>query len=141
MDLDTFLDKFNWIDRVEGLLYGATTLLPSRNLRGRIIISPGLFEIHTERYNKDGVIDYTGGDAERELARFSIPVHGKRVTGKEFIFVVPRVHAEHAEYILCRKGIQMGPDHVWFEPRNAQWAARHSDPQPAWSDRDKERIE
>lgn len=135
MKLDDFLDAFNWLQRLSNLAWLGLSCLPHRDLRGAWQITPGLVEIRTERYDDAETINHTGGDAERLLARYHIPIHGRRVRHREFIFSVPRQQAAWAEYLLLRGGIQLAASHRMIDPRNVRWAMRHAGPVPAWADK------
>lgn len=78
-DLDDLLDCFNWISRLDAPLRGLLIFLPARDLRGHWRIAGGWAEIHTERYDDQGVIAHTGGDAERLLKKHGIPIWSRRV--------------------------------------------------------------
>jgi hypothetical protein len=131
MPLDDVLDLFNLIDRAEGWLAGALTLVPHRHRNGAWHWQPGMREIRVDRASN------TGGEAERCLARYHIPVHGRRITSAEAIFLVRASQAEFAEYNLPRAGLVLGPQHRMINPDNARWAARHNGPAPAWDDRER----
>ncbi len=135
MNLDDFLDHFNWIERLSNLLWLGLSAVPHRNLRGEWCITPGLVEIHIERHDASGAINHTGAEAERLLKRYGIPVHGRRVRHAEFIFSVPAQQAAWAEYVIARSGIQFAASHRFADARNIRWAGRHAGPVPAWVDR------
>lgn len=135
-DLDDFLDAFNWIERLSNLGWQLLSLRPHRNLRGRWQFTPGLVEMRTARRDdNDQESGYTGGDAERLLRKFGIPIHGRRVRGREFVFSVPVQQANWAEYLLATH-LPMADSHRWFNPDNKRYAQnRQGRPVPAWADR------
>lgn len=134
MNLDDFLDAFNWFDRVNQLIFTALSWLPHRNLRGAYKITPGLVEMRIERHDADGQICQTGGEAESLLKRFGIPIHGRRVRHQEFILSVPQQQANWAEYLLANH-FTMAASHRWFNQANIRYAMRRNGrPVPAWAD-------
>lgn len=140
MKLDDFLDNFNWIERASNLAWQILSVLPHRDLRGHWQVTPGLVEMRIERNDENDQISQTGGDAERLLRRFGIPIHGRRVKHHEFIFTVPVQQANFAEYLLASH-LTMAGTHIWFNPDNARYGLRRAGrPVPAWADRKKERV-
>lgn len=132
--LDDFLDTFNWITRGSNLIWQLLSLRPHRDLRGRWQFTPGLVEMRIERQDDQGQISQTGGDAERLLHKFGIPIHGRRVRDKEFILSVPAQQANWAEYLLASH-MTMAASHRWHNPDNARYGARRQGrPVPAWAD-------
>lgn len=134
MGLDDFLDKFNWIDRVQGVLWGLTTYLPhQRSRKGRKVgewrVDGGTREIRVDRAHT------SGGDAERILERVSVGIAGKRITDREAIFLVKERQASWAEYNLLRAGAVLGPGHKMIDPENVQWAGQYAEAVPAWAQR------
>lgn len=115
MSFDDFIDAFNLIDRIEGLLY-----------RGRF------GSAHTFKIRREG--DLTGEDIERILKKRHVTVFERRVTSKHFIFSVKRnKQAIWAEYNLCRVRAML--DGRLLEPRNPEWAAKYNgQAPPAWDD-------
>ena len=134
MELDDFLDKFNWISRGQGFLWSLLSWLPFRHShKGRKIgswsIEPGVREIRVDRSIT------TGGEAERLLAKARIPIAGRRITSKEAIFLVKARQAGWAEYLLLRAGAALGPGHRMIDPENVRRASKHTEPVPLWSQR------
>lgn len=120
---------------MQGLVRGLLTFLPHRPMRGRgWRLNGGWREIRTERHDDNEQINHTGGDAERLLARYHIPIFGRRVRHREFIFSVPARQAAWAEYVLLRGGITLAASHRLIDQRNVRYAQRHSAPIPAWAD-------
>ena len=138
MELDDFLDKFNLIDRIDRAIGMALSFVPYQPTRkghpaGALRVAPGMFEISIER----GDADQTGGQAERILRKYGIPIWGRRVTSREFIMTVRARQADWAEHVLLREGIVFAGRHRWHDDRAPAWAGRHADPVPAWADRKK----
>jgi len=134
MSLDDFLDKFNWISRAHGLLWGLTTYLPHRAThKGRKVgpwqLDGGTRQISVDRYHT------TGGQAERILQRAHIPIAGRRITSREALFLVKSRQAAWAEYNLLRAGAVLGPTHKIIDPRNVAWAGKFQTAVPVWANR------
>lgn len=134
MNMLDLLDKFNWMDRAQGLVWAMTTYLPhQRSHKGRkvgpYVIDGGVTEIHIDRAHS------TGGEAERALARAHVPIAGRRVTSKEAIFLVRSRQAEWAEYVLLRAGVVLGPNHRMIDEANYSYAANKG-PVPMWDEQD-----
>jgi len=121
-DIDDILDKFNIIDRVQGVLWGLTTWLPRRRTRKGRKVGPWRIDGGTREIRIDRTAN-TGGDAERALKRAHIPIAGKRITTKEAIFVVRARQAKWAELVLLRSGIRLAGSHKMIDARNIAYAA------------------
>lgn len=141
MKLDDFLDAFNWIDRIEGFFSAIAHFDRKRAAGGPPVLGvaaelarsasgAGSWTFHVRR---DG--PFNGGDAERLLGRYAVPIWGRRVTGDHFILSVPVRQANWAEYLLLRRGIVL--DGRLFNPDNQRYALKYApgDEPPAWADR------
>lgn len=127
MDLDRFLNIFNWITSAEGVLGDVFSLVRQRG--GGVGIA---FAAPTGK---------TGGDIERALARYKIPVWGRRVTGlvdvgksekwDGYSLRTEANRADWARYIIWRAGGYVINDP---NPDNATWAAKYTNLPPAWAD-------
>ena len=80
---------------------------------------------------------WSGYEVEKELKRFSIPIHGRGFTrekteeypeGTLFCYV-KKEQARWAEYILQRARV---PVLTVIDARNATWAELHDGPVPQW---------
>ena len=126
MDIDAFLRPFDLIDQADGLLRGLYFTLRGR---GSAVI---------EFSPPDGM---SAADMERRLWLYKIPTYGRQVLGRvktgegrkvlKFALRTTQTQRSWAEYVLLRSGAL-----VWnlHDPRNATWAARHTDPPPAWAE-------
>jgi hypothetical protein len=145
MNLDDFLDFFNWISRAEGLVSSVLHYDKKRAAAGPPIVGiaselalsatgMSVWTFHIARNQ-----GWTGGDAERLLKRYAIPIWGRRVTGQHFIFSVPRRQANWAEYLILRRGMTL--DGQLYNPDNVRYAQKYApgDQPPAWVDRDHDR--
>ena len=83
-----FLDWFNWVDRIDGLVCSL-----SSGGEGR-----WTFEIPRDH-------GWTGGQIERFLTHYGVSVWGRRVRSDSLCFSVKRRQANWAEYLLRRRGI------------------------------------
>lgn len=134
MRLDDFLDKFNWIARLMGVLPFVASFLPYRKSHkgrkvGPYVVDGGMWEIHIDSTCGS---DWTGAYTERFLnARHIHVYHPLRVTTDEFIMSVKRRQAAWAEYQLARAGAPFGKGHRWYDKRNAQWSA-NQEAVPMW---------
>lgn len=122
MGLNDLLDKFNWIDRAQGMVWSLTSLLPHRKTHkgrkvGGWVVEPGVREIRIDRWEN------SGGEAEELLKRAHVPIAGRRITDREAIFLVRSRQAAWAELLLMRGGIALGPRHQMIEPANVRYAA------------------
>jgi len=79
---------------------------------------------------------WSGYEVERELKRFSVPIHGRGFTEKTkehpqgtLFCYVKREQARWAEYILHRARVQVVSV---IDARNATWAELHDGPVPQW---------
>lgn len=144
MDLDTFLDAFNWISRVEGAVSSVLHFDRRKAAEGPVGVGfvtelarsasgAGSWTFHIVRD-----AGWTGGDAERLLNHYAIPIWGRRLTGRHFILSVPRRQANWAEYLLLRRGMSLEGD--LFNPDNQRYAQKYApgDQPPAWADRGRE---
>lgn len=142
MELDDFLDAFNWIDRIQGFaaslihadwkkaVTGAPVIgLASELVRGATGASSWTFHVPRDS-------GWTGGDVESLLGHYAIVVWGRRITGRHYILSVKSRQANWAEYLILRRGIPL--DGSLFNPANAQYAKKYApgDRPPAWADRD-----
>lgn len=82
---------------------------------------------------------WSGYEVEKELKRFSIPIHGRGFTkktkeypGGTLFCYVKREQARWAEYVLRRARVQVVSV---IDVRNEEWADGHDGPVPAWSGR------
>jgi len=80
---------------------------------------------------------WSGYEVEKELKRFSIPIHGRGFTRKSkeypqgtLFCYVKREQARWAEYILRRARV---PVLTVIDARNVTWAELHDGPVAAWS--------
>jgi len=144
VNLDDFLDTFNWIDRIEGLASaivhadwkagakGPPILGVAAEL-GRAANGAGSWTFHIPRD-----CGWTGADVEYLLRHYAVPSWGRRVTGQHFILSVPVRQANWAEYLILRRGIAL--DGTLFNAANQRYAQRYApgDAPPAWVDRGSE---
>ena len=79
---------------------------------------------------------WSGYEVEKELRRFSIPIHGRGFTRKSkeypqgtLFCYVKRKQARWAEYILRRARV---PVLTVVDARNVTWAELHDGPVPQW---------
>jgi hypothetical protein len=141
MNLDDFLDAFNLIDRVEGfaasILYfdrrRAAAGAPVLGMATELMRSASGLGSWTFHIARDGA--FTGGDVERLLNHYAIPVWGRRLTGLHYVLSCPRRQANWAEYLILRRGMQL--DGPLFNPNNQRYAKKYApgDQPPAWIDR------
>lgn len=117
----TIVDKFNLIDRVDGVLAGLFNIR-----RG------GVVELKVSRYGS-----ISGNDCAHILRQYHVPVRGRRVTSDHFIFSVRKQQARWAEYILRRAGASLDGKPV--DQRNVRWAAGKHGLPAAWDKKRKER--
>jgi len=126
MDLDGFLNLGNLASTIHGWLGDGASLIHERGGGTGIAFAspPGV----------------TGGDVERALARYQIPVWGRRVTGHITVDGVQwgtwslrteSHRADWARYIIWRAHCRVLHDP---NPQNAEWAAGHSDLPPSWAE-------
>ena len=117
MNMLDFLDIFNWIDRLEGLIQGMRYGDAGRTTRIE----------HSEAS--------VAQDYEDALKKRGVAVYGRGVDSKELRFKVKNRQARWSEYILRRMGAPITSKEV--DPRNRTWAARHTPGQlpAAWADR------
>ena len=144
MELDDFLDAFNWIDRIEGFASSivhadwrkASAGPPVLGFAAEFVRSAAGAASWTFRIPRDS--GWAGGDVERLLNHYAIPIWGRRVTGQHFILSVPSRQANWAEYLILRRGMTL--DGRLFNPDNARYAKKYApgDQPPAWADRGRE---
>ena len=123
MNLDDFLDIFNWASRVEGLVSSvlhfdkrrASEGPPVIGLATELALSATGMASWTFRVRRDQ--GWTGGDVERLLNHYAIPIWCRRVTGQNFILSVPSRQANWAEYLILRRGMTL--DGRLFNPDNS----------------------
>jgi len=128
MSIDDLLDKFNWIERIDGLLFAVHSFsLRRRSHKGRKVgcwrIDPGVKRIEIDRRS------HSGAEAERALRRAHIEVRGRGVNGKCAYFYVYTRQYRWALYILLREGVVIRntvPADV------ARWAGQHTGPVALW---------
>lgn len=143
MNLDDFLDVFNLASRVEGLVSSilhfdkrrASQGPPVLGVAGELARSATGAASWTFRVRRD--LGWTGGDVERLLNHYAIPIWCRRVTDKHFILSVPRRQANWAEYLILRRGMPLEGE--LFNPDNQRYAMKYApgDQPPAWADRDR----
>ena len=82
---------------------------------------------------------WSGYEVEKELKRFSIPIHGRGFTKKTkehpegtLFCYVKREQSRWAEYILRRARV---PVLTVVDVRNATWAEGHDGPVPQWDNK------
>lgn len=127
MDIDRFLNFWNVIDSLDGVRGDLVSLV---RRRGRGV---GIAFACPDAQ--------CGGTVERALARYAIPIWGRRVTGlvdvggpepwRGFSLRTEANRADWTRYIIWRLGCHVIDDP---NPDNARWAARHTDLPPAWRD-------
>lgn len=142
MNLDDFLDIFNLASRVEGLVSSvlhfdrrrASEGPPVVGLVKELALSATGIGSWTFRIRRDQ--GWTGGDVERLLNHYAIPIWCRRVTGQHFILSVPRRQANWAEYLILRRGMQL--EGTLFNSNNLRYAMKYApgDQPPAWADRE-----
>jgi len=126
MDLDRFLNLGNLASTVQGWWGDSVSLVKTRGGGTGIAFAspPGV----------------TGGDIERALARYRIPVWGRRVTGhinidgvrwRTWSLRTESHRADWARYIIWRAHCRVCNDP---NPQNAEWAASHTDLPPSWDE-------
>jgi hypothetical protein len=128
MTLDDFLNKFDWINRVQGFLWSLTSWWPRRRSHkgrkvGGLRIDGGVKRIEVDRQHS------TGMQAERALQRAHIPIAGRGVTSKTAYFLVRSRQWKWALYVLLRAGVVVSspvPADV------ARWAGGQVGPVPIW---------
>lgn len=126
MDVLALVAQFDLIDKADGILRGLWFTLRGRG-SAAIEFSP-----------PDGM---SAADMERRLWLYRIPTYGRQVLGRvemgegrkvwKCVLRTTQTQRSWAEYVLLRSGAL-----VWnlHDSRNAQWAARHTDPPPAWAE-------
>lgn len=127
-NLDDLLNKFDWINRVQGFLWSLTSWWPRRRSHkgrkvGGLRIDGGVKRIEVDRQHS------TGMQAERALQRAHIPIAGRGVTSKTAYFLVRSRQWKWALYVLLRAGVVVSspvPADV------ARWAAGQAGPVPIW---------
>lgn len=137
--LDSFLDMFNIIDRLDGLLGWLLSAIPHRRTTkghptGPYVVEAGMHELHIQA---TGAESASGRQAEAALRHYGIHVWGRRITDDAIIMSVRTRQANWAEHVLLRAGISFAPAHRFHDPRANAWSARHAGPVPAWADRNK----
>lgn len=145
MNLDDFLDIFNLASRVEGLVSSvlhfdkrrASNGPPVVGLARELAVSATGLASWTFRIPRDR--GWTGGDVERLLNHYAVPIWCRRVTGQHFILSVPKRQANWAEYLILRRGMPL--EGTLFNPDNQRYAMKYApgDQPPAWADRDSAR--
>lgn len=144
MNMDDFLDAFDLINRAEGLVSRVLHFDRRRAAGGTPAVGFALelaksaigAEEWTFQLRRDS--GWCGGDAERLLKHYGVPIWGRRFTGKHFVFSIPRRQANWAEYLLLRRGMTL--DGPLFNPDNQRYALKYApgDQPPAWADRGRE---
>ena len=131
-----FLDAFNLIDRLEGILarfrHADWQGAGASGMAGEATRALAGVNAWTFRVPRDS--DWTGAQIEALLRKYGVVVWGRRITGEHVIFSVKRRQANWAEYLLMRRGIPV--DGTPFNRRNpvyGQWHAPGDSP-PAWAD-------
>lgn len=134
MGLDDFLDKFNLIARLEGMVSRTLHWDKSAPFLPALLASASGYDEWTFHIRNDA--GFTGGDAERLLNHYAIPIWCRRVTDQHFILSTPRRQANWAEYLLLRRGFVL--DGALFNPDNGRYAGRHApgSTPPAWADKE-----
>jgi len=128
MNINDFFDAFDWIDRIDRLLFAVHSFSLRRSSRkgrkvGSLRIDPGVNRIEIDRRN------HSGAEAERALRRAHIDVRGRGVNGKCAYFYVYTRQYRWALYILLREGVVIRntvPADV------ARWAGQHTGPVALW---------
>jgi hypothetical protein len=144
MKLDDFLDAFNVIDRVEGFVssifhYDRREASKGLPVVGHLVeIGKSAAGAGSWTFRVRQETGWTGGDAERLLNHYAVPVWGRRVTGDHYILSVPTRQANWAEYLILRRGMIL--DGPLFNPDNQRYAQKYApgDQPPAWADRRRE---
>lgn len=138
--MDSFLDAFNIIDRLEGFLGWLLSAVPHRHTTkghptGPFVIEAGLHELHIQRHAAaTGAESASGHQVEDTLRHYGIRVWGRRITDDEVIMSVQARQANWAEHVLLRAGVIFAPAHRFNDPRATVWAGRHANAVPAWAD-------
>lgn len=145
MKLDDFLDAFNLIDRVEGLISsvihadwrGATRRSGPLGLVTEV--GRTAFGANSWTFRVPLESDWSGSEIERFLKHYGIIIWGRRITGSHAIFSVKGRQAVWAEYLLLRRGIPLAGR--LCDPNNLLYAQQHApgDQPPAWADRKADR--
>lgn len=135
-----FMDMFNLIDRIEGLLarFSNADYAGAAKRSGGIGVAAELTRSAlgtnswTFRVRND--TEWTGDDIERYLRRYGVMIWGRRVTGRHLIFSVKERQANWAEYLMMRRGILL--EGRTFNRLNEEYRKAHApgDSPPAWAD-------
>jgi hypothetical protein len=94
---------------------------------GACVLAYNAPTIHVSRANA------RGADVERLLAEYGIRIWDRGAWKTELYFCVKRRQVKWAEYVLKRAGYTTTRED--YDPRNTEWAARHTTPVPAWKDK------
>ncbi len=145
MELDDFLDAFNWIDRIQGFAASLVHADWKKAAAGPPVVGlaselvQGVTGVTSWTFHIPRDSGWTGGDVESLLRHYAIIIWGRRMTGKHYILSVKTRQANWAEYLILRRGIPL--DGSLFNPANAQYAMKYApgDQPPAWADRDRTR--
>lgn len=137
MNLDDFLNLFDWINRVQGFVWSLTSWWPRRRSHkgrkvGGLRVDGGTKRIEVDRKHS------TGMEAERALKRAHIPIAGRGITSKVAYFLVRSRQYKWALYVLLRAGVVVSspvPADV------ARWAGGQAGPVPLWGDEQSGRRE
>lgn len=119
MKMLDFLDTFNVIDRVEGLVRGL------------------MYGGSTKTLKVEHSDDEVGQDYEDALRKRGVAVFGRGVTSDELRWKVKTRQARWAEYNLRRMNAPVTSRDV--DPNNRKAIRYHGALPPAWSDRRKRR--
>lgn len=135
-----FLDLFNLLDRVEGLLasflhadwQGAANRSGGAGIAAEF--SRTALGANSWTFHVPNTTEWTGDDIERYLQKYGVVIWGRRVTGRHLIFSVKERQANWAEYLLMRRGIPL--DGRTFNDLNEGYRQAHApgNAPPAWAD-------
>lgn len=135
MDLMSFLDKFDVIDKADGIVGWLLTWLPiRRSHKGRKVggwrIAPGQVTIAVDSRHTPGAT------VEGYLRDANIAVCGRRITSRHcHQMQVKARQGAWAEYILLARGVQFHPSHKWIDPRNLRYTENRTTPLRLWRQR------
>lgn len=135
-----FLDMFNLIDRLEGVLarfvYADWGGAAKRGGGTGLVTELGRSALGTNSwtFHVPSDCEWTGSDIERYLKKYGIVVWGRRVDGKHLHFSVKERQANWAEYLMHRRGIPLSGR--TFNELNPGYGQAHApgDAPPAWVD-------
>lgn len=136
-----FLDIFNFIDRLEGVLsrFGNADWRGAAHRSGgagvlaefgRSVAGANAWTFHVSR-----TCGWTGADIESYLEKYGVIVWGRRVTSDQLHFSVKERQANWAEYLLMRRGIPL--EGRTYNDLNRDYGRAHApgDSPPAWADK------